>query len=343
MTTLLPSEDLTVLRNIAKSAAVLFTWMMIEKNYPCRPVTEYQFADLLNIDIRTVQKQLRALSSAGLAMFQGNFTWMLTPNGRNTLFGESREASHLSIEGSEPVYLAAVYPTQNVSHEAHFVPHDDDELTNTINVIESSSSLIERTFCATTKQILQHTNLLFGSSVSINRTVESRDPIHALCWVSKAWADRKKLQNPAGLVYKRLSENQHPPVYLRDDPAQGLPDDYLVAIGYKSAEAESNGDDEISVEDDPEPEQKLPEDNSPAAQIWKVICENLERDMPHNYFEEYVSKARAVNVDDSILTVCAENQNSSNWLEGRLESTVNRLLIGISYGTHVRFVSAGGA
>ena len=121
--------------------------------------------------------------------------------------------------------------------------HDDDEsLINLINTDSSSSIMNERetrkNSDLTTERILQETHRLFGSNVAANPTVLSRPPVWALAWISKAFCDMatrenpKGLQNPAGFVYRRLLERSStPPPHLMSDPTNGLPNEYLAAIG----------------------------------------------------------------------------------------------------------------
>ena len=238
MTTLLPAPDIATLRALARTAAVLLVMLRVDQVYPGRAVADFEICDILEVDKRTVQKQLRSLSAAGLVMEQRESRYVVTSDGRNTLFGWSdRQASNFSIEEGKNT-------DENEIPRAHCVPHElieeEDIVVLTLN---DSSSASERTFCAqTTAQILQATNLLFGSSVSVNEDILSRDPKHALCWVAKAYADRatrdnpKGLSNPQGLIYQRLARRVTPPVYLLHEPTQGLPNEYLAAIGLTTSE-----------------------------------------------------------------------------------------------------------
>ena len=85
MTTLLPPRDTAVLRSIVKSSAVLIALMFIERLYAARISSEDDLSALLQIDPRTVRKQLVSLSAAGLVSACGADRWMLTPEGRGTL------------------------------------------------------------------------------------------------------------------------------------------------------------------------------------------------------------------------------------------------------------------
>lgn len=176
----------------------------------------------------------------------------MTLAGRNSLFGrgqaggEEEAGEVVEEEDAQPklaepaVVIDNEKYTQNVYYEknAQNVPQDLEEEEERVFLIDSdSSSSSMRAICASTEQILRATCLLFGSAVTVNAEILSRDPRHALCWVAKAWADRAGLAAPQGLIYKRLAGRVTPPLYLLRDPMQGLPNNYLVAIGMAEVEA----------------------------------------------------------------------------------------------------------
>ena len=216
--TILPPSETAFFRSIAKTAAVLLICLRIDELYPGRAIADHEIADILEVDPRTVNKQLRSLSAYGLVLEQLENKYVVTPLGKNTLFSNRQSTSCSIVE------------TENISGflPAHTqcVPHDDDESIQELK-FKSSSSTIESTNCA---KILEATHLLFETAVN-SIGITDRSPEHALAWISKAFADKGKLNNPQGLVYARLRDNVRPPVYLLKDPTQGLPDDYLAVIG----------------------------------------------------------------------------------------------------------------
>lgn len=223
--TILPPRELAVLRGIAKSAAVLIALLMIERIHASRATTENELAHILQADVRTVHKQCLYLSTSGLVSGQGADRWMLTPAGRGTLFAPSDDVR--SIEESTPLLLAgSVVSAQNVLHDMN-----DDDAKNVLIIDSSSSSIIDGTKCEKTKQILLATDILFGSAVYLHTAILERDPEFALGWVAKAYADKGRLRNPLGLLYKRLMDLTDLPVMYRKNPAKGLPLEYLSAIG----------------------------------------------------------------------------------------------------------------
>jgi len=168
---------------------------------------------------------------------------------------------------------------------------------------------------------------------------------HAGTFESKsAHADRRRLSLPQGLVFQRLMSGELPPVYLRKDPFKGLPGDYLEAIGYHVPSMPEEEDSEDCAEDIVDLQTVIePENHEPAGIAWRAVQVQLQDTMPRNNFDTYVRETNGVSMGDGWLTVRAKCADDCEWLENRLESTVNRMLIGIC-GSNVRvqFVSAGG-
>ena len=66
-----------------------------------------------------------------------------------------------------------------------------------------------------------------------------------------------------------------------------------------------------------------------AEQAWRSVLAQLQLDMPRASFDTWVRDTRPVSYLDGILTIGARNAYARDWLESRLASTVNRLLVGI--------------
>lgn len=226
--TILPPRELAVIRGIAKSAAVLIALLMIERIHASRATTENELAHILQVDVRTVHKQCLYLSASGLVSGQGADRWMLTPEGRGTLF-ENPPHVLRSIEESTPLLSeGVVVSAQNVLLE--------EEEAKFAKIVQTSSSDLSsesaaRTFCATTKQILQAAAELFEADVYLHDVILDRDPEYVLGWVAKAYNDRTRLSSPTSLIYRRLMDQAELPVMYRKNPVRGLPADYLRAIG----------------------------------------------------------------------------------------------------------------
>lgn len=227
MTTILPPNELAFYRAISRTAAVLLVCLRIDELYPGRTIADFEIADILEQDQRTINKQLRSLSAAGLMLEQRENRYVVTVQGRNTLFS-NRQPALLSIEETQKIDGES-FPRAQIVHQSMI---DDDSESIHDSEFESSS-ITERAKCA---KYLEATHLLFGTAVNLSGILDC-DPNHVLAWISKAYADRRNLVNPQGLVYSRLKKNERPPVYLLKNPTQGLPDEYLVAVGLMEASA----------------------------------------------------------------------------------------------------------
>jgi hypothetical protein len=227
MTTLLPTQDLAMLRAIARTASVLLVALRVDQLYPGRAISDMEIADILEADPRTVKKQLRSLSAAGLVLEQRESRYVVTVAGRNTLFGfaghqEFPQPTSLSIEEGKITGETIELRAQNVLHD------DDDDDIKSESDSESSSSITERTKCA---KLLEATHLLFSNG-SVNADgITARDPNWVLAWIAKAYVDRRNLTNPQGLVYSRLLKNVRPPLQYLKNASGFLPEKYLVEVG----------------------------------------------------------------------------------------------------------------
>jgi len=75
------------------------------------------------------------------------------------------------------------------------------------------------------------------------------------------------------------------------------------------------------------------------AQAWQSVLSQLQVDMPRAAFVTWVQHTQAVRYGGNVLKVAVANQYAADWLENRLTSTVERLLIGIlNAEVHVEFV-----
>jgi len=66
-----------------------------------------------------------------------------------------------------------------------------------------------------------------------------------------------------------------------------------------------------------------------ADQAWQSVLGQLQMEMPRASFDTWVRDTKPVSYQDGKLTVGVRNAYARDWLENRLASTVNRLLIGI--------------
>ncbi len=75
------------------------------------------------------------------------------------------------------------------------------------------------------------------------------------------------------------------------------------------------------------------------AQVWETVLGQLQLEMPRASFDTWVRDTQAVRFDGNVLSIGVRNAYAQDWLESRLTSTVNRLLVGIlDAGIKVQFV-----
>jgi chromosomal replication initiator protein len=79
-----------------------------------------------------------------------------------------------------------------------------------------------------------------------------------------------------------------------------------------------------------------------AEQAWQSVLGQLQMEMPRASFDTWVRDTKPVSYQDGTLTVGVSNAYARDWLENRLASTVNRLLVGILNSTvDVNFIVNG--
>jgi hypothetical protein len=79
------------------------------------------------------------------------------------------------------------------------------------------------------------------------------------------------------------------------------------------------------------------------SQAWQSVIGQLQMEMPRASFDTWVRDTKAISLEDGVLTVGVRNAYARDWLASRLESTVNRLLVGIlaTGDIRVQFVVGG--
>ena len=80
-----------------------------------------------------------------------------------------------------------------------------------------------------------------------------------------------------------------------------------------------------------------------ADQAWQSVLGQLQMEMPKASFNTWVRDTRPVVYENGALTIAVPNAYARDWLESRLASTVDRLLVGImNSSVAVNFVVAQG-
>lgn len=98
-------------------------------------------------------------------------------------------------------------------------------------------------------------------------------------------------------------------------------------------------------DDEPEPEYLyLQADETITGQVeraWQSLLGQLSMDMPKAPYQSYVQDTKPVHFEDGVLRVAARSAYARDWLESRLQSACERLLVGImNQSVDVEFVVA---
>jgi chromosomal replication initiation ATPase DnaA len=81
-----------------------------------------------------------------------------------------------------------------------------------------------------------------------------------------------------------------------------------------------------------------------AARAWPAVLRELQSDMPKAAYDKWVRDAVLLSARDGTFVIGAQNAYARDWLEGRLASTITRLLAGIcNRSVAVRFVDVAAA
>ena len=199
-------------------------------------------------------------------------------------------------------------------------------------------------------KILAATRLLFERSVfefGLEAVLAETPAEVALGWVAQAYACRAQLRFPVGLIYKSLRGRRLPRAEYLDNPSYYLPGDYLAEIGLREAPptveemAAEPGMDwvEYLMELYPASDwEQNPTGKKPEV-AWQSALGQLQMEMPKATFETWVRGVKLITFCQGDFVFGVYNSYARDWLEGRLTSTLTRLLTGIMNRTvGVRFV-----
>jgi DnaA-like protein len=214
----------------------------------------------------------------------------------------------------------------------------------------SEASAENRTF-PNAVQILAQTNLLFDGSVVSSKGLENCLPMEVLAWCAYAFHQKNKLSGPAGLVRRRLLDQEDAPLWTTEQWPQVLPERFLEALQlltfvceiceskFKTRRAleEHSATHSAPVVEDLKPVAVL-EDESVlvpidghmnASQAWQAVLGQLQMEMPRASFDTWVRDTKACRYGRNTLQVGVRNAYARDWLADRLQSTAQRLLVGI--------------
>lgn len=80
-----------------------------------------------------------------------------------------------------------------------------------------------------------------------------------------------------------------------------------------------------------------------AEQAWQSVLGQLQTEMPKASYDTWVRDTQVLSYEDGLLTIGVDNAYARDWLESRLASTVNRLLVGVmNRSVEVKFIVSSG-
>jgi hypothetical protein len=147
--------------------------------------------------------------------------------------------------------------------------------------------------------------------------------IEILAWIVKVYKDRERLRTPEGLLRIRLIQRAKRNLYPGWD--KRLPVEFLSFIGFASIEGEPLGDDpdepaETENERFPDPE---------LDKLWSPIREQFRMEMPRDTFALRVEPLIPAAYEDGSLTLIAPDKYTRDWVDSRLSTSIQRLMVGI--------------
>ncbi len=359
MTTLLNNEEVDFLRSIKRTAIILLAMGLIDRHYPGRAVKVEEMAGLLELDPRTIGNYMAGLAARGRLLYNG-IGYVLTDGGRALILGsyvedeahdlarspEQTQAQDQALKKSP--YLPTLAPPDQEPSTHIVCALEVEESLNLKNLDSSSTSLSAQNVQFTAAQVLGATPIVFGDPgvLTAGLDLEAIEPRIALGWVAQAFEQRQAprnprgLRSPAGLVHSRLSDpgRPRPQSEYSDHPEEFLPEEYLEKLGFVTQTQEEEMESNLN-----EPHAEEVEAVGvihPQEEAWQRVLQLLKTEMSKAAYQS-VKETHVLSFEDDVLTIKARSMAERAWLESRLTSTIQRMLIGIlNADVKVRFVVA---
>jgi hypothetical protein len=253
-----------------------------------------------------------------------------------------------------------VQNTQIVQHTLCALEVEDSfNLKNKLNTSSTSDSEFDAQnvqagqTMPTVADILAATPVLFPPNgvVANGLDLYVLDATEVLAVLAHVYDQRGIFQRPGGMAYSMLKKEQHARQVYRMAPSAYLPNEFLEMLHLAIYVCDECGEKfEKHADIERHAAEQHPPESTPASRTvdvisptvttiihgkltadaaWRAVQFELERDMPKASFQTWVRDTRAVCYDGNTLTVGAHNAYARDWLESRLTSTVQNLLVGI--------------
>lgn len=326
------------------------------------PVRWRAVADTLLVDKKTAQKYIMGLVRDGHITTAGD-GYMLTQAGMDALLENSGGGDFLPLEGKNPGENFSPLVVEVVDSESEL-----KQLTTTTtsklgkNPGENFSPLALHV-------IQHIPDIFSGSELTINGLPPLVIDEILLGWVAYAYDKRTSLNAPVGLIHSKLKRDERPPMEYVKNYVDYLPETFLEVLGliefecgychtvfetrialeehekaehpYRCMECnawfESEDAERAHYDKKHNPDRYFEKQQAElavqpdimAGKTWARLLAMLKDDMPRASFETWVQDSKAIGLAGGLLTVAVRNSYARDWLESRLQSTVERLLVGI--------------
>lgn len=257
-TTLLPKEQVDILRSIGDAANVLMALLMIDRLYPGRSTKVDEFVKILGKDKRVIEKRLDSLCGADRVIFDG-YGYVLMEGGRalflaaapsltNPLSKLENGSESLNWDVIEALALSpdldgqalqaqALSPVSEIqegqnsrAHNARALEEVEDSLT-LIKKDESSSTYLDaqNVRALRIEQVFAKSNVLFGETVLLRRDASLEYAIGVFAHVYTL-KDKSSFHFPARVAWTMMRDEKEPREEFTKAPWKYLSSEYLEAL-----------------------------------------------------------------------------------------------------------------
>jgi hypothetical protein len=285
-----------------------------------------ELLDLLKLKDRTYQYYVQALE---------RLAWLRSETHRNGCvrfhFPERFQIPQEKITGCQLNDKNVALP-QNLAFTQNLALSGDDEeddlLTNPKNIRSSSSSSHKL-------DILKAAGVIDTQLIMDEPGITADDVLAELAY---CYDPSNRIRKPDRITGNNLLSGHRPSAIYYADYERYIPASILERAGIIEPEATEPSHAEMVEEEpaavefpasvsgvgDPLPCGKTPD------QVWDILQRQLQLEMPRSTFEHIRDACfLGYRAADSTVIVAAANSYSRDWLEGRMSSTIKRLLTGI--------------
>jgi len=238
---------------------------------------------------------------------------------------------------------------------------DSLESLESLNSLDSSSDLSDSNLLDSESEnvismteLLRHSGILFGEPGVLRAQLPEQPARVVLGWLAQGYAQRGRLRNPAGLVYRRLQRGEMPQARYLEGAEKYLPPAYLRAIGLSGdgwwkakagdevegdnlpgGEVTTGGSEALCANDAPDEEQVDPSllsqvNGRTVLQAWEQALRVLQSELPPGRYPDLLREASPRRWEaEGSLVVRAPTPYARDWLRERVGRKLEGMLCGI--------------